>query len=320
MRAKRRQATRLPIRFGRHIPSRPVRSSVRSCLLLQVRPGEDGDPQAVEQGVHDHGKQRDPDDIGKDDIHREIAADEEDAVAEAGIRRDCFGGDQEQPGGTELQPKAGDQPRQDLRQHDAQPDLPGGAAERFSLDDLFAGQLQRLQCQVPDHRRRNADNDEGDLRGFAEPHDNEEDRQKRERRHHGDHGDERSEQRAEIRQHADQHADEKRDRRRDAEAGEQPDEARSGIRPEQIFARALVGNESKTVDRIGEAREARQKLVIGVFCQSRSRAESIGKGEQHEGQQRQGKLRAPAWPGVDPTHGNCSAGRERRRGRTAPLL
>jgi hypothetical protein len=74
---------------------------------------------AIENVVHRHGEQRDPDDIGKDDIHREITADEEDAVAEAGIRRDRFGGDQEQPGRTELQPEAGDETRQDLRQHDA---------------------------------------------------------------------------------------------------------------------------------------------------------------------------------------------------------
>ena len=99
--------------------------------------------------------------------------------------------------------QAGDEPRQDLRQHDAKRDLPGGAAKRFGLDDLLARQLQRLQRQVADHGRRDADDDQRDLGGLAKPHDDEQDRQQRQRRHHRDDGDEGREQRPQIGQHAD---------------------------------------------------------------------------------------------------------------------
>ncbi len=82
-----------------------------------------------------------------------------------------------------------------------------------------------------------------------------------------------------------------RDCRRDAEAGEQADEAGARVRPEQKFAGTLVGDEGQTVDRIGQPASARQKLVIGIFRQSRGRAEGIGNDEQHEGRQHQGELR-----------------------------
>ena len=60
--------------------------------------------------VHEVGQQRDPGDVGQDHVHREIAADEEDAVAEADVGGDRLGRDQEQetPGrATAAPPRSG---------------------------------------------------------------------------------------------------------------------------------------------------------------------------------------------------------------------
>ena len=68
------------------------------------------------------------------------------------------------------------------------------------------------------------------------------------------------------------HAEDQRDHGRDAEAGEQADQARAGIGPEQVFAGARIRQEGHAVDRIGKAGESGQQLVVGVFGQPRGRA------------------------------------------------
>ena len=58
----------------------------------------------AQSDVEQERQHRDPGDVGQDDVHREIAAQKKDAVAEAVGRGDRLGGDQEQPGGAERQP------------------------------------------------------------------------------------------------------------------------------------------------------------------------------------------------------------------------
>ena len=149
-------------------------------------------------------------DVGQDHVHREIAPHQEDAVAEARFRRDGFGGDQEQPGRTEREPQRVDQPRHDLRQHDAEGQLPARGAERLGLDDLLARQLLHPGREIADHHRRDADGDQRDLGEIAEPERDEQDRQERKRRHHRDRADEGGQQRPHIGQHAHQQAEHQR--------------------------------------------------------------------------------------------------------------
>ena len=103
-------------------------------------PGKRRPRQAREREVHEIGEQRDPGDVGQDHIHREIAPHQEDAVAEPALGGDGLGRDQEQEGRPERQPHRLDQPRHDLRQHDADRDLPGRGAQRLRLDELLGRQ------------------------------------------------------------------------------------------------------------------------------------------------------------------------------------
>jgi uncharacterized protein len=50
-------------------------------------PGEGAAADRIKRDVHQYGEERDPCDVGNDHVHREIAADEEDAVAEADMGR-----------------------------------------------------------------------------------------------------------------------------------------------------------------------------------------------------------------------------------------
>ena len=50
-----------------------------------------------QQTVDDEGQKRYPDHVGKNDVHGEITADQEDAVAKAGGRCNCLGRNQKYP-------------------------------------------------------------------------------------------------------------------------------------------------------------------------------------------------------------------------------
>ena len=83
------------------------------------------------------GQQGDPGDVGQDHVHRQVAPHQEDAVAEPLGRGDGLRRNQKQPGRAQRQPQRVDQPRQRLREHDAEGDLPGRGAERLRLDQLL---------------------------------------------------------------------------------------------------------------------------------------------------------------------------------------
>ena len=157
----------------------PVDDDAAHLPLHRMRPGGDRVRKPHQQPVGDDGKQRDPGDIGQDHVHRQIAADQEDAVAEALGRGDGLGRDQEQPGRSERQAHAGDEARHDLRQHQPQHHGPAVAAERLRLGDQFGRQFHHAVGDVAHHDRRDADGDQRDLGRFAEAERDEQDRQQR---------------------------------------------------------------------------------------------------------------------------------------------
>ena len=83
-------------RPGRHIPSRRLSKMIASSRALLANQGKPAPQPRSAKSVRKASK-RDPGDVGQDHVHREIAAHQEDAVAEAALRGDRLRGDEEQP-------------------------------------------------------------------------------------------------------------------------------------------------------------------------------------------------------------------------------
>ena len=117
-----------------------------------------------------HGEQRDPHHVRQDHVHRQIAAHEEDAVAEAfgrtAIASAAIRNSQARTQSTAAARRSaaasicGSTTRSDQ--------LPGRGAQRLRLDDLLAsGSSPHAQREVARDARRDADDDQRDLRGLA---------------------------------------------------------------------------------------------------------------------------------------------------------
>ena len=207
----------------------------------------------VAQGeIHEEGEGGDPHHVRDDDVHRQIAAHQEDPIAEPDLGGDRLGGDQEQPGRTERQPQAVEEPRQHLRNHDAGDDLPGREPEGLRLDELLGGQLLDPQREIAHQERRDADDDQHHLGQLAEAEDDEEDRQQRHRRHHRRDRDQWREAGADVGNQARGDADDQAEDGGDEQAEPEALQAGGGVGPQQDVARARVGLDRHAADRVGE--------------------------------------------------------------------
>ena len=105
--------------------------------MTLMRPYEGSATQLNKCEVHRNREDRDPGDIGDDDIHREIAPDEKYPVAQPDVGRDCLGRDEVDPRRAERQAQSGDESRQRLGQCDAECQLPAAGTQCLRLDELF---------------------------------------------------------------------------------------------------------------------------------------------------------------------------------------
>ena len=177
-------------RSGRRIPSRRCRgrrrSSARPCA---PRPGTRETRRArpvAQRRVREEGEQRDPGDVGQDHVHRQIAAHQEDAVAEARGRRRS-----PRPRSGTARPARADRRSASISRGSIcgsttrERDLPGRRAQRLRLDrsaPAAAPPTRSARSRISE--RRDADDDQHHLGRLAEAEDDEQDRQQRQRRHH----------------------------------------------------------------------------------------------------------------------------------------
>jgi hypothetical protein len=278
-----------------------------------LQPREEAAVHGAQQPVHQPRQQRDPDHVGQDHVHGQVAAHEEDAIAQAGGCRNRFSGNEEQPRGPQRQAQRDQQARQHLRQGHAQHQGPAVGPQRLRLDQQFGRDGTAGVFEVARQQGRDTDDDQHHLGQFIQPHDDEEDRQDRQRRHHRDHGQQRREPCAQHREDAVGDPQHETGHGRDAQAQQHALQAGQGIAPEQVVAGARVFHEGHVTNRIDHLRQAGQELVIGVVGQARGRAEGVQQRQDEEGQERQQPLPGAAGVAVQETHGAPPCGKDRGR-------
>ncbi|MCY1428362.1 hypothetical protein D9M71_442440 [compost metagenome] len=243
--------------------------------------------QALEAQVHEPGEQGDPGHVRQYHVHGQVAAHQENPVAQAIGGGNRFGGNQEQPGRAQHQAQGDQQARQQLRQDHPQDQGPGGGAEGLRLDQQLLGDFPGPLFQIPGQDRGDADHDQHHLGQLAQAEDDEQDRQDGQWRHHRQHRQQRRQGRAEQRQGAGGNAQAQTGQRTDPKADAQPLQARARVLPEQVGAATFVLFEGHAFDRIAHLHGAGEQLVVRVLHKPGGRAHEVGTQQQGERQDHQ---------------------------------
>jgi len=152
-----------------------VEGEAHGGLFAAAVPGAEPELEPAEEGVHGEAEGGEEGEVGIDDGHIKEFGLEADAVAEADIADDHFGGDEVDHGGADDEAEDVEEFGEDLREDDGDDDFGMGGAERIAFILEFVGELFDGEVDGLGEGGEDAEGDHGDVHFLAGADDDEED-------------------------------------------------------------------------------------------------------------------------------------------------